>query len=175
LSVEIREATVRDLPAVARLFNELLVSVPMSSWTERPQTLSERRAAFHNRRSRGYPTLVAVDGGAVVGVATLGDFRDSQTWSGYRYTVEHSVHVAERAWGLGCGRALMEGLFARARALKAHVMVGRVDGGNERSLRFHERLGFAEVGRLPETGWLHGEWHDLVLVQRFVDAGGAAR
>jgi L-amino acid N-acyltransferase len=173
--VEIRDATVRDLPAVVRLFNDLLVTVPASSWTERPQTLSERRAAFHNRQSRGFPTLVATEDRVVVGVATFGDFRDSQRWAGYRYTVEHSVHVAERAWGRGCGRALMEELFARARARKVHAMVGGVDGGNERSLRFHERLGFVEVARMPETGWVHGEWRDLVLVQRFLDARGAAR
>jgi L-amino acid N-acyltransferase len=173
--VEIRDATVRDLPAVVRLFNGLLLSVPASSWTERPQTLSERRAAFHNRQSRGYPTLVAVDGRAVLGVATFGDFRDSLRWPGYRFTVEHSVHVAEVAWGRGCGRALMEELFARARARKVHAMVGGVDGGNERSLRFHARLGFVEVARLPETGWVHGGWRDLVLVQRFLDARGAAR
>jgi phosphinothricin acetyltransferase len=168
--VEIRDATVRDLPAVVRLFNDLLVTVPASSWTERPQTLSERRAAFHNRQSRGFPTLVAVDDGAVVGVATFGDFRDSQRWPGYRFTVEHSVHVAERAWGRGYGRALMEELFARARVRKVHVMVGGVDGGNERSLRFHERLGFTEVARMPETGWVHGAWRDLVLVHRILDA-----
>ena len=173
--MEIRDATVRDLPAVVRLFNGLLVTVPASSWTERPQTLSERRAAFHNRQSRGYPTLVAVDGGAVVGVASFGDFRDSQRWPGYRFTVEHSVHVAEAAWGRGCGRALMEELLARARARNVHAMVGGVDGGNERSLRFHERLGFVEVARMPETGWVHGVWRDLVLVQRFLDARGAAR
>jgi L-amino acid N-acyltransferase YncA len=173
--VEIRDATARDMPAMVRLFNDLLVAVPAWSWTERAQTLSERRASFHNRQSRGYPTLVAVDRGAVVGVATFGDFRDSQRWPGYRFTVEHSVHVAESAWGRGCGRALMEELFARARSREVHAMVGGVDGGNERSLRFHERLGFVEVARLPETGWVHGGWRDLVLIQRFLDARGAAR
>jgi phosphinothricin acetyltransferase len=173
--VEIRDARVRDLPAVVRLFNDLLVAVPASSWTERAQTLGERRAAFHNRQARGFPTLVAVDGGEVLGTAAFGDFRDSLRWPGYRFTVEHSLHVAEPAWGRGVGRALMQELFARAQARGVHAMVGGVDGGNERSLRFHERLGFVAVARLPETGWVHGEWRDLVLLQRFLDAPGAAR
>jgi L-amino acid N-acyltransferase YncA len=46
---------------------------------------------------------------------------------------------------------------------------------NEGSLRFHEHLGFTEVARMPETGWVHGAWRDLVLVQRVLDAPGAGR
>ena len=83
--------------------------------------------------------------------------------------------MAAHAWGRGCGRALMEELFARARAVRAHIMVGGVDAGNEGSLRFHEHLGFPEVARMPETGWVHGAWRDLVLVQRVLDAPGAGR
>ncbi len=32
-------------------------------------------------------------------------------------------------------------------------------------IRFHERLGFVEVARLPEVGVKFGRWLDLVLLQ----------
>ena len=47
-------------------------------------------------------------------------------------------------------------------------MVGAIDATNDASIRFHERLGFVEVARMPEVGIKFGRWLDLVLVQRIV-------
>jgi phosphinothricin acetyltransferase len=63
----------------------------------------------------------------------------------------------------------METLVERARAAGVHVLVAAVDAENEASLRFHERLGFVEVARMPEVGQKFGRWLDLVLLQRIVD------
>jgi L-amino acid N-acyltransferase YncA len=172
--VEIRDARLEDLREVSQLHNELIDSTTFT-WTEQRQTLEERTAAFETRAARGFPTLVADDGGAIVGTATFGDFRDAIRWPGYRFSVEHSVNVFQSAWGRGIGQKLMEHLFERARRLRIHVMIGGIDASNVRSLAFHERLGFREVARMPETGWKHGRWCDLVLVQRLMDAPGASR
>jgi phosphinothricin acetyltransferase len=48
-------------------------------------------------------------------------------------------------------------------------MVGGIDGENDASIRFHERLGFVQVARLPEVGFKFGRWLDLVLVQLALD------
>ena len=48
-------------------------------------------------------------------------------------------------------------------------MVAAIDGSNERSIRFHERLGFFEVAPMPEIGEKSGSAVDLVLMQRFLD------
>jgi phosphinothricin acetyltransferase len=45
-------------------------------------------------------------------------------------------------------------------------MIGAIDGSNDASVLFHERLGFRVVGRLPEVGFKFGRRLDLVLVQR---------
>jgi phosphinothricin acetyltransferase len=50
-------------------------------------------------------------------------------------------------------------------------MVGALDADNVDSLRFHQRLGFHEVGRLPELGFKFGQWRELVLVQRRLSDG----
>jgi phosphinothricin acetyltransferase len=76
--------------------------------------------------------------------------------------------VFQRAWGRGIGKLLMEELLERAKKAGIHVMVGGIDASNQRSLDFHRRLGFREVARMPETGFKHGRWCDLVFVQRFV-------
>ena len=48
-------------------------------------------------------------------------------------------------------------------------MVAAIDGENEASIRFHERLGFVEVGRMSEIGAKFGRWLDLVLLQLRLD------
>ena len=97
-------------------------------------------------------------------------FRDNERLHGYRFTVEHSVHVREVAWGRGVGRRLMDELIARAAAAGVHVMIGAVDGANGGSVRFHERLGFVEQGRLREVGWKHDRWLDVVFMARRIGA-----
>jgi phosphinothricin acetyltransferase len=80
--------------------------------------------------------------------------------------VEHTVHVREDQWGTGVGRTLVEALIERARAAGLRAIVAAVDSGNAGSVRFHERLGFVEVGRLRGIGFKHDRWLDVVLLQR---------
>jgi phosphinothricin acetyltransferase len=46
-----------------------------------------------------------------------------------------------------------------------HVMIAGVVSTNEASLALHRRLGFVEVGRLPEVARKFDEWLELVLLQ----------
>lgn len=167
----IRAATEADLPAIVAIYNEVIAN-SNAIFTDTPVTLENRRAWFQERVDKGYPLLVAEDETGVLGLATFGDFR---SFPGYRYSVEHSVHVRADARGRGLGRVLVEALFAPARALGKHVLIGGIDAANVASIRFHERLGFAEVGRMPEVGRKGGQWLDLVFMQKLLDAPGAAR
>ena len=169
--VEIRDARVEDLPAITEIYNALLETTT-HEWTETVHTVGERAEWLDAQRAAGRPALVAVLDGAVVGWATYGDFRDSTRWPGYRFTVEHSIHVRQDVWGRGVGRALLDGLMTRARAEGLRVMVAGIDGANERSIRFHERLGFVEVARMPGIGEKFGRRLDLVLMQRAVEPDG---
>lgn len=80
--------------------------------------------------------------------------------------VEQTVHVAESHRRRGVGRALLTELIADARALGKTQIVAGIDGAKGASIRFHERLGIREVGRLPAIGVRSGRPLGLVLVQR---------
>lgn len=164
----IRDATVADLPAIVDLYNRFVLTRAIA-WTEALQTLDERVGWFERQQAAGFPVLVAEVDGAVLGFAAYGHFRGAGKWPGYDRTVEHTIHVGEEAWGRGLGRALLEELVARARSAGMHVMVAAIDGENEESMRFHARLGFVEVARMPEVGHKFGRWLDLVLMQRVLD------
>jgi phosphinothricin acetyltransferase len=159
-----RPAVEADIPAVTEIVNAMIGSTTYE-WTELLHTPDERMRWWHEKRSAGFPVLVAVEDDAVVGVASYGDFRDSSRWPGYRFTVEHSVHVAGTHWSRGIGRGLMSALVDCARRDGKRVMVAGIDASNVRSIGFHARLGFEEVARMPGVGDKWGQRLTLVLMQ----------
>jgi L-amino acid N-acyltransferase YncA len=163
--IEIRRAAVADLPAITEIMNALLPTTTYE-WTEAPHTIEERRAWLNQHSATGDPVLVADWRGETVGWASYGDFRDTLRWPGYWPTVEHSVHVRQGRWSRGVGRALLSALTEHALLAGRRVMVAAIDRTNERSIAFHERLGFAVVGRLPGTGDKFDRELDLILMQR---------
>ena len=162
--LQLRDAREEDLAGVLAIYNDVIATTT-AIYRDDPATLEDRREWWQARAALGYPVLVAVEEGEVVGFASFGDFRASP---GYRYTVEHSVHVRAGRRGSGLGQALMQPLIARARALGKHVMMAGVDADNAGSIRFHERLGFERVGRLREVGFKFGRRLDLVFLQRLL-------
>ena len=162
--IEIRDATAEDIPEVLAIYNQVMAT-STAIYREEPATLEAHVEWFRGRVALGYPVLVATDAAGVAGFASFGDFRP---WPGYRFTVEHSVHVRHDCRGTGVGGALMQPLIARATALGKHVMIAGVDAENVASLRFHQRLGFVPVAHFREVGFKFGRWLDLMFLQRFL-------
>jgi phosphinothricin acetyltransferase len=161
-ALQIRDATEEDLGGLLAIYNDV-IATSTAIYSYDPVTLEERRQWWRARTAQGYPVLVARDEQGVAGFATFGDFR---AWPGYRFTVEHSVHVRAAGRGRGVGTLLVQALLARAAALGKHVMIAGVDAANVAAIRFHERLGFEKSGHLREVGYKFERWLDLVFLQR---------
>jgi L-amino acid N-acyltransferase len=162
--LSIRDATEEDLDGLLAIYNDV-IRTSTAIFREQPATLEDRRDWWRQRVEQGYPVLVAADESGVLGFASFGDFR---SWPGYRFTVEHTVHVRADARGRGIGRALMGPLIDRAAALGKHVMIAGVDADNHGSIAFHERLGFTRVAHFREVGYKFDRWLDLVFLQRML-------
>jgi len=160
--LQISDATEADLAGLLGIYNDV-IATSTAIYSDVPVTLEERRQWWRSRTAQGYPVLAARDVRGVAGFATFGDFR---AWPGYRFTVEHSVHVRANGRGQGVGTLLVQALLPRAAALGKHVMMAGVDADNAASIRFHERLGFERSGHLREVGYKFGRWLDLVFLQR---------
>ena len=163
-SWQLSEATEADLPGLLAIYNDV-IATSTAIYANLPVTLDDRRQWWRARSAQGYPVLIARDAQGVAGFATFGDFR---TWPGYRFTVEHSVHVRSDGRGRGLGTQLVQALLPRAAALGKHVMIAGVDADNAASIRFHERLGFKRAATLHEVGHKFDRWLDLVFLQRTI-------
>lgn len=160
----IRPATPADAVAISSLLNALLTTTTIE-WTDEPHTADSTLEWLDEHET----VLVADHHGELLGVAAYGWFRDAVKRPGYRFTVEHSIHVRQDSWGSGVGRDLMGALVSKARQSGKHTMVAAIDGTNTGSIQFHKRLGFTEIGRMPEVGAKFGRWLDLVLLQLRLD------
>src|ERR1700685_2865170 len=140
--METRDAQADDLPDILAIYNDV-IATSTAVFSDAPATLDDRTAWWKSRVSQQYPVLVATDATGIIGFSSFGDFR---SWPGYRFTVEHTVHVRADCRGQGVGTQLVQALLPRAAACNKHVMIAGVDAANAASIRFHERLGFTQVG-----------------------------
>jgi phosphinothricin acetyltransferase len=84
----------------------------------------------------------------------------------YAGVVEHSVYVHPDARGRGIGRVLLRALIASTEAAGIWTVQSGIFPENVASLALHERLGFRRVGIRERLGRHHGQWRDVVLVER---------
>ena len=169
--MQVRDATDDDLLQILEIYNQVLRD-STAIYDDEPSTLDERRDWFEDRKAKGFPVLVAVRDGVVLGFASYGPWR---TRWGYRFTVEHSVHVHADHRGKGIGSELLRPLMAHAKQAGMHVMVAGIDAENVHSIRFHERFGFEVVGRAKQVARKFDRWLDLVTMQLFLDDGDDPR
>ena len=162
--MDIRDANATDLPGILAIYNDV-IATSTAVYSDTPATLDDRTAWWQTRVAQGYPVLVATDESGVAGFASFGDFR---AWPGYRFSVEHSVHVRSDRRGQGIGTLLVSAVVREASALGKHVMIAGIDADNAASIRMHERLGFERVAHFRQVGFKFGRWLDLVFLQRFL-------
>ena len=159
----IRDATEADVPAVAAIYGHHVLH-GLASFEEQAPAAADMLDRYHAVRKGGFPYLVAVVDGEVVGYSYATLYR---TRPAYRHTLEDSVYVREGFGGRGIGAALLQALLERCRAGPWKQMVAVIgDSGNHPSINLHLRLGFRKVGTLESVGFKFGRWVDSVLMQR---------
>ncbi len=161
MTIETRDATPDDLPGIMEIYNDAVLNTT-AIWNDVLVDLENRREWFKARKDRGFPVIVAVRDGAVVGYASYGDWR---AFDGYRHTREHSIYVHKDARGAGLGKLLMQALIEHAKANGVHVLIGAIESENTASIRLHETLGFRIAGRYSEVGRKFDRWLDLTSME----------
>jgi phosphinothricin acetyltransferase len=116
---------------------------------------------------------VAVDTGTgeVLGWAAAIAVSDRCVYAG---VIEHSVYVHPASKRRGIGAALLAALIESTEAAGIWTIQSGVFPANTASLRLHRQAGFRVVGTRERIGRHHGQWRDVVLIERRSPVAGAA-
>jgi phosphinothricin acetyltransferase len=165
--IEIRDVEAGDAGAIAAIYAHHVLN-GTASYEIDPPTVADTAAKIERIAGRGWPFLVACEGGDVVGYAYAEQLRDRPA---YRYTCENSIYIRADRIGLGIGKALLTELCARSEAAGFRQMVAVIGGAEPASIALHEGCGFETVGRLRSVGWKKRRWLDTVYMQRTLGTG----
>ena len=108
--------------------------------------------------------LAAFGAGGMLACASIGPV--DRTSPRRRHRARVGVAVLKECWGLGLGGALVARLLAEAPAMGYTQVELETLRDNDRALRLYRRLGFREVGALPEA--VRG--HEGVYMARSLEA-----
>jgi phosphinothricin acetyltransferase len=163
LLTAIRDASAADAEAICIVYNQGIQDRLATLETEL-RTPAER-AAWLAARGPRHPVIVAEADGRVVGWGSLNSFNPRPV---YEHVADFSVYV-ESGWrGKGVGRALLDALVVRARALEYHKLVLAAFPNNGAGMRLYERCGFRQVGIYKEQGRVDGRWVDVVVMEKLL-------
>jgi len=159
--VSLRPIRADDLPVMREWFRDREIA---STWARHPVVPDNR---FNSDLDDKFQTFdlhghfsVENEQGQLIGRI---DFEDLERVD---RTVEISIVLgASEGRGKGYGtdafHTLIEHLFVDRQIERVWLTV---IAGNDPAIRMYERFGFIHEGRLEQTIWLNGEWHDLLLM-----------
>ena len=170
MTVAVRPAAIADIPAITRIY-ALAVDHGTASFELTAPDEGEMTRRFNELTTGGFPYLVAVIDGTVVGYAYAGPYRARPA---YRFAVENSVYVAHDSHRRGVGKALLEALIEASTEKGFRLMVAVIGDSNQAaSIGLHEAAGFKHAGVFENIGYKFDRWLDTVLMQRALGPGAS--
>ncbi|WP_010098329.1 GNAT family N-acetyltransferase [Ornithinibacillus scapharcae] len=107
--------------------------------------------------------LVARENNQVVGWAALSQSVHKEAYSG---VAEVSIYISQDVAGKGVGTMLLEELIRSSEEHGFWTLQALIFPENKASLQLHTKLGFEVVGTRKRVGKLHGQWRDVVFLER---------
>lgn len=161
MNIRIRQAVFSDLDTILEIINHQILN-STSVYEYEPHDFETQKLWFEEKQENNFPVIVAEYENAAIGFATYGEFRQKEA---YKFTVEHSVYLAEDFVNQGVGKLLLAELILLAKRQGYHTMIGVIDSENQGSVKFHEKFGFKTVGVIKESGYKFERWLDSVFMQ----------
>lgn len=161
--ITIRQAAMGDLYHINAIYNYYIKHTAITFDIE-PWTMSQRlywcQILLKDKR---HSLLVAVKDDKVIGFAYNDAFKPKQA---YETSTELTVYKAPECDLTGVGRALYRHLLQSIQSNGYHRAYAWVTQPNNASMRLHQKLDFYEVGKMAQVGKKHGQYHDVVLLEK---------
>ncbi|MCR6721273.1 MAG: GNAT family N-acetyltransferase [Chitinophagaceae bacterium] len=152
----IRLATAADAKAVLDIYAPFITDTSLTFELEVPALEDfARRIEHYNEYA---PWLVADEHGRVAGYAYASRHRER---GGYQWSVECSIYMHPDFNGSGTAAKLYQALFKILQWQGFRNVYAVINLPNDRSVRFHEKLGFQYQFTFENVGYKLGKWKNV--------------
>jgi L-amino acid N-acyltransferase YncA len=152
----IRLANASDAPSILDIYAGYILNSATSFETEVPtiDNFSERIIT----NVQNWPWLVYESDGIIAGYAYASGHRQR---AAYQWCVESSVYMNDDFQQKGIARKLYEKLFHILKYQNCRNVYAGITLPNEKSVRFHEKMGFTKIADYKNIGFKLGRWNTV--------------
>ena len=167
--VVFREPVPKDAPQLMRFINEFVTEERSGLLINKRVSLRDERAWLRSwlsdiSKRRGVMLIVEADG-KIVGNCTI----NLLPWKS-AHVGDTGIALSREIRGIGIGEALMTRCIelARRRMRGLEMLYLKAFDYNERAHALYKKMGFVETGRVPKANKEGGEYHDDVLMVKYL-------
>lgn len=167
---QIEKVTTKDAAELLKIYGPYVEKTAISFEYEIPSV--EEFANRIDQISNRYPYLKVVSDGEILGYAYANTFKARAS---YDWAVETTIYVREDCKGSGIGRLLYDALEASLKnmgILSMNACIASTDKEGvyltNDSMHFHEKMGFALVGKFHSCGYKFDRWFDMIWMEKMI-------
>lgn len=159
----IRPALSSDASSILDIYAPFILNTTVSFETEVPTIENFTQRIITNQES--WPWLVYESDGLIAGYAYASKHRER---AAYQWSVESSVYVNDHFQQKGIATKLYQTLFQILKFQGCRNVYAGITLPNERSINFHEKMGFNKIADYRNIGfklnrWNTVRWYELQL------------
>jgi len=156
----IRAALASDASSILAIYAPYILNTAVSFETEVPSKENFSQRIIKNQET--YPWLVYESQGTIAGYAYASRHRER---AAYQWSVESSVYVNSDFQLKGIATKLYKALFELLKYQGCRNVYAGITLPNEKSLRFHEKIGFQKIADYTNIGYKLNRWNTVSWFQ----------
>jgi len=159
MSIEMRHATLEDLPRIVEIYNSTIESRLVTADTE-PVTVESRTEWFLDH-SEKRPIFLFLKNNKIAGWLSFETFYGRPA---YGKTVEISLYLDSDYRGIGLGEYAVTEMKRIAQTLDIETLLAFTFSHNTRALKLFMKHGFIKYGELPDVAIMDGNHYSLTIL-----------
>ena len=169
-NIVIRTATVADAEELLNIYAYYVENTAITFEYDVP-ALEEFQQRIENTLKK-YPYLIVEDNGQILGYTYAGVFKDR---AAYDWSAETTIYLKHDIVKCGFGRMLYEALEKEMKErgfLNLYACIEYPIEEDEyltrNSAKFHEYLGYEQVGEFHKCGYKFGRWYNMIWMEKII-------
>jgi L-amino acid N-acyltransferase YncA len=152
----IRLANASDAPYILDIYSWYILNSTTSFETEVPGVANFSQRIITNQQN--WPWLVYESNGMIAGYAYASGHRDR---AAYQWCAESSIYIHRDFQQKGIATKLYQTLFTILAFQNCRILYAGITLPNEKSVRFHEKMGFSKIADYKNIGFKLGRWNTV--------------